>query len=377
MTDDDIDVIIRILDRHGKGNTKESEVIAKVMVTQGAWRRIFHDFCSNKELSSLVTKILVASEPEERARHIDLLYKKNEGKNNNLTGRSGNVINAMTAAHDPMSNVNVISMKHRMSIIEHLAFPIAFDYESSSVGTRFMKTNSVILDGFKSEAIEASARTISQFLYRSSGKELWRDAQSVTREDKVVQVSIPLDDEIDTDDEIGEAGPTESIQMQAIVAEVGAKMGMRIWIPRGDRSRILKFWHPAPEVLLDKIPLNYDETAMKTIENIDVLWLNRRTIVRAFEVEHTTSIYSGLLRMADLVAFLPNIDIKLHIVAPSTRSEKVFEEIRRSVFSLLEGGALSEKCIYLSYDRLLELHSEKKLEFLKPSVLDQYSEPAE
>src|SRR5690242_21750466 len=33
------------------------------------------------------------------------------------------------------------------------------------------------------------------------------------------------------------------------------------------------------------------------------------SIVRAFEVEHTTSVYSGILRMADLLALQPNMDI--------------------------------------------------------------------
>ena len=61
---------------------------------------------------------------------------------------------------------------------------------------------------------------------------------------------------------------------------------------------------------------------MRTIEQIDVLWLKRAEIVRAFEVEHTTSIYSGILRMADLLAMQPNITIKLHIVAPASRREK-------------------------------------------------------
>ena len=59
------------------------------------------------------------------------------------------------------------------------------------------------------------------------------------------------------------------------------------------------------------------------------------SIVRAFEVEHTTSVYSGILRMADLLALQPNMDIKLHIVAPVEKREKVFQEIRRPVFSLL------------------------------------------
>ena len=80
-----------------------------------------------------------------------------------------------------------------------------------------------------------------------------------------------------------------------------------------------------------------------------------REHVRAFEVEHTTAIYSGLLRMADLLALQPNMNIKLHIVAPEERKEKVFTEIRRPVFSLLERAPLSECCTYLSYDSLREL----------------------
>ena len=51
-----------------------------------------------------------------------------------------------------------------------------------------------------------------------------------------------------------------------------------------------------------------------------------RSIVRAFEVEHTTSVYSGILRMADLLALQPNMDIKLHIVAPEAKRDKVFQE---------------------------------------------------
>ena len=40
----------------------------------------------------------------------------------------------------------------------------------------------------------------------------------------------------------------------------------------------------------------------QTIELIDVLWLDGNAIVAAFEIESTTSIYSGLLRMSDLLA---------------------------------------------------------------------------
>lgn len=70
--------------------------------------------------------------------------------------------------------------------------------------------------------------------------------------------------------------------------------------------------------------------------------------MRAFEIEHTTAIYSGILRMADLLALQPNMDIRLNIIAPSERREKVFQELRRPVFSLLERGPLSESCSFIS-----------------------------
>ena len=99
--------------------------------------------------------------------------------------------------------------------------------------------------------------------------------------------------------------------------------------------------------------------------------------MRAFEVEHTTSVYSGLLRMADLLAMQPNLRIKLHIVAPASRREKVIQEIRRPVFALLEGGALSEICTYLSYDMVAELRGQQHLMHLSDKVLEEFEEKAE
>jgi hypothetical protein len=130
---------------------------------------------------------------------------------------------------------------------------------------------------------------------------------------------------------------------------------MQIWIPRNDRQAVVGEWkgdHAAP---LERLPLNYDDVTLRTIEQIDVLWLRGRSIKRAFEVEHTALIYSGILRMADLLALQPNMDIRLHIVAPAARREKVFQELRRPVFSLLDRGPLSESCTFLSYDSVREL----------------------
>jgi DNA-binding NtrC family response regulator len=76
----------------------------------------------------------------------------------------------------------------------------------------------------------------------------------------------------------------------------------------------------------------------------------------------------------ELVALQPNMDIKLHIVAPEARKAKVMEEIQRPVFSLLEKGPLSEYCTFLPYGSLRELANLKHLEYMSDEVLDQYAE---
>jgi len=199
-----------------------------------------------------------------------------------------------------------------------------------------------------------------------------------THSKKELVVSVP-DGDIESTTQIlpEKIEQRDSIKIQALIAELGEKMGMRIWIPRSDRSRVLDIWNPKQGILLESLPLNYDEATLNTIEQIDVLWLRRRSIVRAFEVEHSTAIYSGILRMADLLALQPNLEIKAHIVAPEERKEKVFQEITRPVFTLLEKGPLYEICTFISYDAINKLVSEKHLIHMSDSVLDEYAEFAE
>ncbi|HEX4143207.1 MAG TPA: hypothetical protein VHY91_06630 [Pirellulales bacterium] len=192
-----------------------------------------------------------------------------------------------------------------------------------------------------------------------------------------VVVSVP-DDSPDVEGEPDQlSSDRESIRIQADLCRIGEAMGLKIWLPMSDRSRVITHWNPQPGVLLERLPLNYDATTLGTIERIDVLWLKGRTIKRAFEVEHSTAIYSGLLRMADLCALLPNINVSLHIVAPEARRDKVFQEITRPVFSLLEHSPLSKRCTYLAYGSVHELAELEYLSHTTDTVLDEFVEYAE
>jgi len=199
-----------------------------------------------------------------------------------------------------------------------------------------------------------------------------------TQDSKQVTVSIPENEEVPTSS-VNQQQTTlrDSIKIQALLAEIGERMNLKIWLPRSDRQRVLEAWHPKTQCLLELLPLNYDDATLKTIENIDVLWIRGRSIVRAFEVEHTTSIYSGILRMADLMALQPNLNISAHIVAPTERKGKVLQEISRPVFAFLEKGPLSESCTFISYESIQELSNEKSLEYMNDNVLEKYEEYAE
>jgi hypothetical protein len=174
LTDDKIDDIIRILDRNGKGNRKDAESVAKAMIPQGAWRRMFLELCGDKEISKLITKIFEENNVQSKINFIDELYQLNHGKKNNLTGKSGNAINAMLAAYNPMKNLSMISLKDRMMLIEFFEFPLNFNFEGASIGLKFIETNRIILEGFKEFGIDNSARTITSFCYRVL-KPLWKD----------------------------------------------------------------------------------------------------------------------------------------------------------------------------------------------------------
>jgi len=105
--------------------------------------------------------------------------------------------------------------------------------------------------------------------------------------------------------------------------------------------------------MVSELPTQLNEATNRTIELIDVLWLKGNSIVAAFEVECTTAVYSGLLRMSDLIALQPNLEISLFLVAPDDRHERVEQEILRPTFGLRE-KPLAKICGFLGFTKLME-----------------------
>ena len=68
-------------------------------------------------------------------------------------------------------------------------------------------------------------------------------------------------------------------------------------------------------------------------------------ILKAFEIEATTLIYSGLLRLNDLVLAQPNNQIALYIVSGQRRRQHVFNQLIRPSFH-----QLIPRCEFLPFE---------------------------
>lgn len=160
-------------------------------------------------------------------------------------------------------------------------------------------------------------------------------------------------------------------QVQWLLAKVGQKVGCQVWIASNDRSKTWK-GQKLGDLSIDSLPnLGLDTWPQKTISLIDVVWLKGKQIVAAFEVEHTTSIYSGLLRMSDLTAEVPNLSIPLYLVAPKARIEKVRRELNRPTFRKLE---LHERCGFFADEDLI-MAAEGMLQWAtEPAVITEIAQ---
>ena len=179
---------------------------------------------------------------------------------------------------------------------------------------------------------------------------------------------------------IEEVKPTiavnEHTEIQYLLLRLGSDLGLEVWVARNDRNKQFNGVHfsTIPHIQ-DELKLPFESKANRIIELIDVLWIKGSAIVAAFEIESTTSIYSGLLRMSDLITFLPNLNIPLFLVAPDERSNKVMAEINRPTFANLD-PPLYEICRLISFSKLRDGLEQIKsiIKHVKPDVLQSISE---
>lgn len=169
-------------------------------------------------------------------------------------------------------------------------------------------------------------------------------------------------------------GVSEHLEIQWLLFELGSKLNLKVWIASSDKHReYQQHKFNAQSHYLDKLPPRFDPATQKVVEQIDVIWVKGQQLVAAFEIENTSAIYSGLLRLSDLKAMQPDITTSLYIVAPDERELEVRTQMGRPTFS--KATNLARSCRYLTYTGLREAveQGQKLVKHLNPGFIDVFA----
>lgn len=135
--------------------------------------------------------------------------------------------------------------------------------------------------------------------------------------------------------EAAREGDRTHTEVQGWLRDLGLALGFHVWIAANDRSRACGSGRLG-DGCLTELPAALSETAgFESVRLIDVLWLatSDGRVEAAFEVEHTTSIYSGIVRMLDLALGGDAEPLRgLFLVAPDAREEEVRAQLARPAF---------------------------------------------
>ena len=125
-------------------------------------------------------------------------------------------------------------------------------------------------------------------------------------------------------------------EVQGWLRDLGMALGYDVWIASNDRGRPCGAGRLG-DGCLTALPARIEQApGADAVRLIDVLWIEHggERVAAAFEVEHTTSIYSGIVRLLDLALGAPEEPVRhLFLVAPDGREEEVRAQLRRPAFS--------------------------------------------
>jgi hypothetical protein len=163
----------------------------------------------------------------------------------------------------------------------------------------------------------------------------WHDFDAASMLD-VLRAELPPEEAIE--EEVAVAQPavlppadeySPHTQMQFYLAKLGRAWHYQVWIPKADQHHICQ-GVKLGELSLPELPqMPFPKKVQQIVSNIDVIWLRDDSPACLFEVEYTTNVSDGILRMSDLITMIPALDIGMFICASAERGNKVRAEITR------------------------------------------------
>ena len=99
---------------------------------------------------------------------------------------------------------------------------------------------------------------------------------------------------------------------------------------------------------MEELPFFTSEKIIESVQNIDVVWMKEGWPEYFFEVEHTTGVTSGLLRIYQA----EKVSAKFFIIGPADVLKKYEREVEKDPFHRIKS-----KYRFRSYDELREMFS--------------------
>jgi len=143
------------------------------------------------------------------------------------------------------------------------------------------------------------------------------------------------------------------IQVQTLLGSIGDRKGYGVWIPKNDRTKL--DWSLTSKFMCSTtIPRRFAEI-QDTLAEVDVVWIEQdgRRLRALFEVEHSTPIYSGLLRFNDVHLTNPSAVTTYSIVSNDERRSLFVRQLNRPTFQV---SKLAENCTFLEYPNVFTWH---------------------
>ena len=140
-------------------------------------------------------------------------------------------------------------------------------------------------------------------------------------------------------------------EMQYHLLKIGSALGYDVIAASNDRSKS-HCGNNFSFLSLQQFPeINLDKETLNTVKLIDVLWFHKSTnnVIAAFEVEKSTSIYSGILRLTDLSYTIADGDEVFYLIVPDKREKDVCLQLSRP--------AIKQNNVTIKYILFSELRS--------------------
>jgi hypothetical protein len=187
---------------------------------------------------------------------------------------------------------------------------------------------------------------VARNMTRSSSLFAWKDIAV----DPETRDTLSIEGEEEHQWQQGEQERADHTHIQWLLAKIGHQVGCDVWIAANDQS---KSWNGERlgDVSLKRLPPLVDTEFRRIITLIDVLWLRGDDVIAAYEIEHTTSISSGLLRLYDLDALCPTNIMHLCVVIPHPSLKRFQAVLARPAFQRLN---MQKRCLIIQEETLLE-----------------------